>query len=104
MKYLFILLVVCCLGCVEEIKEPVAETTAIKTFKYNAKWEETDTILNFGYDGTITFYAKGEEVLRISPEGKFYVAGRCTAKNMRVYLKFKKWIECIYGIVFEEKE
>ena len=60
-------------------------------FHVEEKWEESVWI-EIRVNGEIVFYSGGREMLKLTPDGKFYVAGRCTAKNIRVYLKFKEWL------------
>ena len=99
-KFIILLISLCIVGVVyagvsEEIAEP-------DFYVFTDSSIDDEVFLILDQDGTITFYTKSKEVLKVNPEGKFYVAGRCTAKDMRVYLKFKKWIEYIFRVSFDE--
>jgi len=43
--------------------------------------------------GAVVFYTKdGEETLKISPNGDFYVKGKKVANDIEVYESFKEWL------------
>ena len=60
-------------------------------FHVEKKWKKSVWI-EIRANEEMVFYSGGREMLKLTLDGKFYVAGRCTAKNIRVYLKFKEWL------------